>query len=151
MHEPANETGLTSLMTRASLKGTVRRNAQRIAEDAEFLGGVLPPPPRPMDSSGRSPCRAGDSTMRSSCSPTSCSGPSFPDDAVESERAVALANLAAMRDDMYRWPMRLATQAAWGSHPYGRSVLGTEQSLAAMDAEALRRWHREGRRWMRRA
>src|ERR1019366_8348182 len=36
VHEAANATGLTSLMTRVSLKGTERRSAQRIAEDAEF-------------------------------------------------------------------------------------------------------------------
>jgi zinc protease len=141
VHEPANETGLTSLMTRASLKGTQRRSAQRIAEDAEFLGGVLSAaasadgfqwtisvPRRRLDDAAE---LLADVVQR----------PSFPDDAVESERSVALANLAAMRDDMYRWPLRLATQAAWATHPYGRSVLGTEQSLAVMDAGALRRWH----------
>jgi zinc protease len=141
VHEPADETGLTSLMTRASLKGTMRRNAKRIAEDSEFLGGVLSAaasadgfqwtisvPRRRLDDAAE---LLADVVQR----------PSFPDDAVESERSVALANLAALRDDMYRWPMRLATQAAWHAHPYGRSVLGTEQSLTAMDAAALRRWH----------
>jgi zinc protease len=141
VHEPADETGLTSLMTRASLKGTARRDAKRIAEDSEFLGSVLSAaasadgfqwtisvPRRRLDDAAE---LLADVVQR----------PSFPDDAVESERSVALANLAAMRDDMYRWPMRLATQAAWATHPYGRSVLGTEQSLAAMDADALRRWH----------
>jgi zinc protease len=141
VHEPPDETGLTSLMTRASLKGTSRRNAKRIAEDSEFLGSVLSAaasadgfqwtisvPRRRLDDAAE---LLADVVQR----------PSFPDDAVESERSVALANLAAMRDDMYRWPLRLATQAAWSSHPYGRSVLGTEQSLAAMDADALKRWH----------
>ncbi len=139
--EPADATGLTSLMTRASLKGTLRRTAQRIAEDAEFLGGVLSTaaaadgfqwtisvPRRRLDEAAE---LLADVIQR----------PSFAGDAVESERSVALANLSALRDDMYRWPLRLATQAAWGSHPYGRSVLGTEESLAAMDSEALRRWH----------
>jgi zinc protease len=139
--EPADATGLTSLMTRASLKGTLRRTAQRIAEDAEFLGGVLSTaaaadgfqwtisvPRRRLDEAAE---LLADVIQR----------PSFAGDAIESERAVALANLSALRDDMYRWPLRLATQAAWGSHPYGRSVLGTEDSLAAMDSDALRRWH----------
>jgi zinc protease len=141
VHEPAGATGLTSLMTRASLKGTARRSAQRIAEDAEFLGGVL------------SAAAAADGFQWTISVPLRrleeaaelladvVQRPSFGDEALESERAVALANLAAMRDDMYRWPMRLATQAAWAGHPYGRSVLGTEESLAAMDAAALRRWH----------
>lgn len=140
-HEPANETGLTSLMTRVSLKGTERRSAQRIAEDAEFLGGVLSAaavadgfqwtisvPRRRLDEAAE---LLADVVQR----------PSFAGEAIESERAVALANLAALRDDMYRWPMRLATEAAWMSHPYGRSVLGTEESLGAMDSGALRRWH----------
>ena len=67
--------------------------------------------------------------------------PSFPADALESERAVALANLASLRDDMYRWPLRLAVQAAWAGHPYGQSVLGGEASLAGISAAALGRWH----------
>ena len=67
--------------------------------------------------------------------------PAFRDDAVESERAVALAEIAAIRDDMYRWPLRLATEAAWGNHAYGRSVLGTEASVGRMGASALRAWH----------
>ncbi len=143
VHEAANATGLTSLMTRVSLKGTERRGAQRIAEDAEFLGGAL------------SAAAAADSFQWTISVPRRRLGdaaelladvvqrPSFSEEALESERAVALANLAALRDDMYRWPMRLATQAAWGSHPYGRSVLGTEESLAAIDTATLRKWHQE--------
>jgi zinc protease len=141
VHEPAAAAGLTSLMTRVSLKGTERRSAQRLAEDAEFLGGVLSAaagadgfqwtisvPRRRLDEAAE---LLADVVQR----------PAFTDEAVESERAVALADLSALRDDMYRWPLRLATEAAWAAHPYGRSVLGTEDSLAAMDAGALRRWH----------
>jgi zinc protease len=140
-HEPANQSGLTSLMTRASLKGTERRSAQRIAEDAEFLGGALSTaaaadgfqwtisvPRRRLDDAAE---LLSDVVQR----------PSFSEEAIESERAVALANIAALRDDMYRWPLRLATQAAWGSHPYGQSVLGTEESLTAIDATTLSGWH----------
>ena len=45
--------------------------------------------------------------------------PTIPDDALETERAIALADLVALRDDMYRYPVRLATQAAFAGHPYG--------------------------------
>jgi zinc protease len=140
-HEPATASGLTSLMTRVSLKGTLRRSAQRIAEDAEFLGGVLSTaaaadgfqwtisvPRRRLEEAAE---LLADVVQR----------PSFGEEALESERAVMLANLSALRDDMYRWPVRLATEAAWRSHPYGRSALGTEESLAAMDADGLRGWH----------
>jgi zinc protease len=141
VQEQAHEAGLTMLMTRTSLKGTERRSAQRIAEDAEFLGGVLSAatnldgfqwtisvPVGRLDDAAE---LLGDILQR----------PIFTDEALESERTVALSNLASLRDDMYRWPMRLATEAAWAGHPYGRSVLGTEQSLTAIDTDALRTWY----------
>jgi zinc protease len=34
-------------------------------------------------------------------------------------------------------------QAAYGSHPYARSVLGTEETLGAIEARAVRAWHRD--------
>ena len=92
-HEPADASGLTSLMTRVSLKGTLRRSAQRIAEDAEFLGGVL------------STAAAADGFQWTISVPRRrieeaaelladvVQRPSFSEDAVESERAVMLANL----------------------------------------------------------
>lgn len=139
--EDETNAGITSLMTRVALRGTERRSAKQMAEHVEFAGGALGasagsdsfqwtisvPVARLEDAAEL----LGDVVQR----------PAFRDDAVESERAVALAEIAAMRDDMYRWPLRLATEAAWGSHPYGRSVLGSEASVGRMRAAALREWH----------
>jgi zinc protease len=61
---------------------------------------------------------------------------------VETERLLALAEVERLRDDMFRWPMRLATAAAYGSHPYARAVLGTELSLAAANPSLVRDFHR---------
>jgi len=139
--ETAENAGITSLMARTALKGTDRRSATRIAEDAEYLGGVLSAAANtdgfqwtisvPLHRLDEAAELLSDVVQR----------PSFPSDAFESERAVALANLASVRDDMYRWPVRLATEAAFGAHPYGQSPLGTEQSLARLGPVALRAWH----------
>src|SRR6185437_16728011 len=51
-------------------------------------------------------------------------------DALDTERAIALASLAQQRDDMYRHPMQLLRQAAFPEHPYGANVLGEDASLA---------------------
>ena len=139
--ETSANAGITSLMARTALKGTDRRSATRIAEDAEFLGGVLSASANadgfqwtisvPLRRLAAAAELLADVVQR----------PSFPSDAFESERAVALANLASIRDDMYRWPVRLATEAAFGAHPYGQSALGTVESLARLDPAALRAWH----------
>jgi zinc protease len=64
------------------------------------------------------------------------------EDALETERTVALADLAALRDDMFRYPMRLVMSAAYQGHPYSLSPLGTEESLRAATAEDVRQWYR---------
>lgn len=139
--EAADRAGLASLVTRTALKGTERRSTQRIAEDAEFLGSTL--------SSAASadglqytmsvPVHRLDDAMELLADVLQ--RPSFPVEALESERAVALASLASVRDDMYRWPMRLATEAAWSEHPYGQSVIGTESSLLNITPERMREFH----------
>jgi zinc protease len=135
------QAGLASLAARTALKGTVRRGSQRLAEDAEFLGGVLASsatndllqftmsvPVRRMVEAAE---LLGDVVQR----------PSFLEESFEAERAVALASLASMRDDMYRWPMRVAQEAAWAGHPYGLSLLGTEETLARLTPADLVRFH----------
>jgi zinc protease len=141
--EPAHLSGLSTLLVRTSLKGTERRSATAIAEESELLGGVI----------GTSATADGVGWTISVPAPRVAAAidlladvvqrPTFPNDAFETERTVALANVAQQRDDMYRHPVRLAMQAAYGAHPYARSVLGTEETLGAIDAAALRAWHHD--------
>jgi zinc protease len=141
--EPAALSGLSTLLVRTALKGTDRRSAAIIAEEAELLGAVL----------GTSTTADGVGWTVSVPAPRVAAAvdllanvvqqPTFPDDALDVERTIAIANVAQQRDDMYRHPVRLAMQAAYGAHPYARSVLGTEESLAAVDARAVRAWHHD--------
>jgi zinc protease len=139
--EEAELAGVTSLMCRTALRGTERRSAKQIAEDVEFAGGAITslagpdsfqwtisvPIARLADAAEI----LGDVVQR----------PAFRADAVESERAVALAEIASIRDDMYRWPLRMAVEGAWGAHPYGRQLLGTEGSVGKLGSQYLSAWH----------
>jgi zinc protease len=141
--EPDEALGITALMTAASVKGTATRTAAEIAEAAERMGGSV----------GAS---AGFETFGWGISvPTAELGgaaslladvvqhASFPDEAVATERLVAAQQLRTLRDDMYRWPMRLAGEAAYAGHVYGRPVGGTEATLATLTADRVRAWHRQ--------
>ena len=139
--EPLGLDGLARLAAQTSLKGTERRSGPRIAEAAEALGGSIGVSAG-VESVGWSmsvPTRhlkaaidlLADVVQRAE----------FASDAVGTERTLALAEVERLRDDMYRWPMRLATQAAYGDHPYAHSVVGTAQSLSTLDAAAVRAFH----------
>jgi zinc protease len=133
--------GISMLMTRASLKGTQRRDAVQIAEESERLGASL------AAGAGAEVSHWTLSVPVTQIEPALAllgdivQAPTMPDEAVDAERTVALAQLALMRDDMYRYPLHLAAQAAWGAHPYARTSLGTEQTLATLEAADLRAWH----------
>ena len=133
--------GRTLLMARTALKGTARRSSVQIAEDGEMLGGSV------------GATIGGDSVGWSISVPTAQAAaaielladvaqhPTFEAAALETERAIALADLASLHDDMYRFPMRLATQVAFAGHPYGVPTLGTEASLRSHTRDDLARWH----------
>jgi zinc protease len=142
VEEEEIEAGLTLVTARTMLKGTTTRSAAQIAEDAEMLGGSI------------SASAGSDSFGWSFSVPKArlaealelmgdvIQRPTIPADSFETERTVALSNVAMLRDDMYRYPMRLASSVAFAGHPYGRPVMGTEESLGAISAEQAREWHR---------
>lgn len=130
--EPAHAEGLARLMAHGTLAGTRLRTGGEIALDAESLGGsvgitagleslgwTMSVPVRQLEAAL---ALLGDVVQH----------PTFPDAGIETERALALAEVERLRDDMYRFPMRLAAEAAYRGHPYARSVVGTAASLAAI-------------------
>jgi zinc protease len=140
--EPAVRGGLSTLVARTSVKGTERRTARQIAEDGELLGGSVSASAsaEQLGWSVSVPVRHLPAALELLADVVQ--RPVFPAGAIETERGVLVADLAAQRDDMYRYPTRLLLEAAFGDHPYGRSVLGTEESLAGLTADDARDWHR---------
>ena len=142
VEEPPHLAGLTLLTARTMLKGTTTRTAAQIAEDSEMLGTTISANAGsdsfgwsfsvPRGRLGQALELLGDVVAR----------PTFLEDALETERVVALANVAMMRDDMYRYPMKLARENAFQGHPYGNPTTGSEESLHSISAADLRDWHR---------
>ena len=139
--EVAAEAGLATLLARTTLKGTARRTADVLALETELLGGSISPT---VTSDGMG-------WTLSVTAPQLPAGidlladvvltPTIPSDAFETERDVALSQLAQLRDDMMRYPIRLATEAAFGDHPYGRGTLGSESTLRALTSAHAIAWH----------
>lgn len=69
--------------------------------------------------------------------------PSFEAEDVELERRVILAELELIHDDPAELVEEALLRAAWGEHPLARPVIGSADSVAAMDVESLREHHAE--------
>jgi zinc protease len=141
--EQADQAGISSVMMRTSVKGTLLRSADDIAGESETLGGSIS---TSMSSDGGGwTFSVPVSRYRDAINLLQdvVQHPRFDDAAVETERTVSLSQLAQLRDDMMRYPLRLATEAAFGTHPYGRSQIGTEDTLRAFTAKDVRAWHEQ--------
>ena len=139
--ESRANSGITTLAMRASVKGTATRTATQMAEDSEMLGGSIG---TSVGSEGFGwgisvPLQHIESAVGLVADVVYDA--TIPDDVFETERAVALADLETMRDDMFRYPMRLAMAAAYGEHPYALSPLGSDDSLKALAVEDARQWY----------
>ncbi len=60
---------------------------------------------------------------------------------VELEREVILEEIRMVEDDPWDALEQAVAGRVFGAHPYGRSVLGTRESLRGLDAVALRAFH----------
>ena len=140
--EPATRAGLTSMLTRTSVKGTRTRTAAQIAEDGELLGGSVSGSTSSESFSwGISvPARHADAALELLSDVVQHA--TFDEQALDTERALAIADLEMLRDDMYRYPLRLLTSETFAGHPYGEPASGTVESLASIQASEVREWHR---------
>jgi zinc protease len=139
--EGDGNSGITALMARTALKGTANRTSSQIAEESEMLGGSISPAVRAESFGWTISVPARNAPAAIELLADVAQHPTFEAAALETERVAALADVVALRDDMYRYPMRLAAQAAFQPHPYGLPPGGTEEGLRRADVEAVRAWH----------
>lgn len=66
----------------------------------------------------------------------------IPDDEFSRERDVVLEEIRACYDDPDWVGFQCLSQSIYQDHPYGRSVLGTEEELMQQSPEAMRCFHR---------
>ncbi|MEP7065393.1 MAG: pitrilysin family protein [Gemmatimonadota bacterium] len=140
--EPAARAGLTSMLTRTSVKGTRTRSAAQIAEDGELLGGSVSGSTSSESFSWGISVPARHTNAALELLSDVVQHATFDEQALDTERALAIADLEMLRDDMYRYPLRLLTSEAFAGHPYGVPASGTVATLASIDADAVRDWHR---------
>jgi len=139
--EPVERAGLATLLARTTLKGTERRSAERIALETELLGGSISPSVTSDALGWTLSVTAARLAAGIDLLADVVLAPTLPADAFDTERAAALSQLAQLRDDMMRYPIRLATEGAFAGHAYGRGILGSEPSLRAATVDEARAWH----------
>jgi zinc protease len=141
--EPPAWAGCSALMARASIKGTQTRTAAQLALASEALGASIHPRVGAdlIDWSITVPSPSFATALELLQDPAH--NANFPEAEIEKEKKIALADLQQLRDDMFRYPLRLFLSAAFPDHPYGFPIELTERAIRDLSAEDLRNWHQK--------
>jgi zinc protease len=139
--ETAANNGMTQMMSRMLLQGTSTRSSEQIASEIESVGGSI-------DSFGgnnsfgvSAEVLSDDFELGLNLAADVLLRPTFPADALEREREIQLAAIAAQRDDMLRESIQIMRRKLFGGAGYGLDSLGTEESVRALQCADLHVFH----------
>ncbi|HET7023919.1 MAG TPA: pitrilysin family protein, partial [Gemmatimonadales bacterium] len=142
--ESAADAGIAALTMRSLIRGAGERDAAQLALASERLGGSLNPVTNADWVGLGITAIAGRTGAAAALLHSVLTTPRFDPESVDVERGLLLEEARQQVDDMVRYPFQLAFRGAFGEAGYGLPVGGTLESLAALDATRVRRWHQTG-------
>ena len=144
VHEPRALMGVSHLLEHMVFKGTRRRSAREIALSLEALGGSLDAYTSRENTSFQA--RVLDEHVEQAADVLGdlLFAPALREEDLQLERQVVLEEIGMVEDTPDDLVFELHNELLWGEHPYGYSILGTRESVAALQAEDLRRVHARG-------
>jgi predicted Zn-dependent peptidase len=145
-HEGRRDFGASHLLEHMVFKGTRRRTSPEIAVALESLGGSLDAYTSREHTSYQA--RVLDEHLPDALDVLSdlVIDPLLRQEDLDLEREVVLEEIAQVEDTPDDLVFELHGDMLWKGHPYGRSILGSKDSVAGMSAETLRELHQEGYR-----
>ncbi len=142
-HEPEEALGASHLLEHLVFKGTENRSPREIALALESLGGALDAFTSREHTSYQA--RVLDEHLPQALDVLAdvILRPVLRASDLELEREVVLEEISTVEDTPDDLVFELHGRGLWGSHPYGRSILGTRESVGAMDVATLRAIHQD--------
>lgn len=140
-HERAPQNGLTHFIEHSLFKGTRRRSAAQIAEEADALGGNL-------DAfTGREMVGFTNKVLDEhlsrafELSADLVTSPAFDPEELDKERGVILEEIKMVEDTPDDLVFEIFSENFYPRHPLGRPILGTPQTLSTFKPSRVRKFY----------
>jgi predicted Zn-dependent peptidase len=140
LHEPRQLMGVSHLLEHMVFKGTERRSAKQIALELEALGGSLDAYTSREHTVYQARVLGEHLDIAADVIGDFVFAPLLRKSDLELERKVVLEEIGMVDDTPDDLVYELHSEALWGQHPYGYSILGTRDTVGALrtaDLEAL--------------
>ena len=143
-HERREQMGISHLLEHMVFKGTERRNARDLALALEARGGSLDAYTGRDATSYQAHVLDADLPLAVDILTDLVRRPLIREADLEPERNVVLEEINGVADTPDDLVFELHADTLWPRHPYGYSILGTPDTLAAISADDLRCLHQTG-------
>ncbi|MEA5470843.1 pitrilysin family protein [Spirulina sp. 06S082] len=133
--------GISHLLAAVMTKGTIHLSSVEIAEKIESVGAVLGADAstdyfsvgfKTVTEDFREIFQLVGEITRS---------PSFPSEEVELEQYLTIQNLRSQQERPFNVAFKQLREAMYGEHPYGTSILGTEETVEKLGRDDLQHYH----------
>jgi predicted Zn-dependent peptidase len=140
-HESPEHMGVSHLLEHMVFKGTAKRSAAEIADALEGLGGSLDAYTSREHTSYQA--RVLDEHVPEALDVLAdlVLDPRLDDADLALEREVVLEEIAQVEDTPDDLVFELHSERMWRGHPYGRSILGSNESVMELSGQTLRGLH----------
>jgi predicted Zn-dependent peptidase len=142
LHEDRATMGVSHLLEHMVFKGTERRSAKQIALELEALGGSLDAYTSREHTVYQARVLDEHLEIAADVIGDFVFSPLLRSHDLALERKVVLEEIGMVDDTPDDLVYELHSEALWGAHPYGYSILGTRDSVSALKVSDLKALHR---------
>jgi predicted Zn-dependent peptidase len=141
VHERPEEMGISHFLEHMVFKGTERRTAREIALSLESLGGSLDAFTAREHTSFQARVLDDHLPQAADVLCDLVTRPALREGDLRLERQVVLEEIAMVEDTPDDLVFELHNESMWGGHPYGYQILGTRETIGALQVDAVRSLH----------
>jgi predicted Zn-dependent peptidase len=142
LHEPRELMGVSHLLEHMVFKGTAKRSARQIALELEALGGSLDAYTSREHTVYQARVLDEHLDVAADVIGDFVFAPLLRKSDLELERKVVLEEIGMVDDTPDDLVFELHSEALWGRHPYGYSILGTRDTVSSLRTADLESLHR---------
>ena len=142
LHEPRDLMGVSHLLEHMVFKGTAKRSAKQIALELEALGGSLDAYTSREHTVYQARVLDEHLDIAADVIGDFVFAPLLRKADLELERKVVLEEIGMVDDTPDDLVFELHSEALWGRHPYGYSILGTRDTVSSLRTVDLEQLHR---------
>ena len=135
--EDSGTNGISRLASRLLLKGTARRSEAQISGSLESLGGSIEPFSGSNSFGLNLRCMKGDLDFSLSLLKEILTESVFPEEEIEKEKALALAEIENEEDDIFEKGVNLFRKTLFKGHQYALRVTGEPKSIERLKREEI--------------